>query len=80
MFNLRTDYLGTAQDYERVLKTRNTVLRQVAGDALDRSRGEDMLAVYDQQIAEIGARILGLPLQPRCDLSDRRRIDLIAAP
>ncbi|HEY0987703.1 MAG TPA: hypothetical protein VGD80_11655 [Kofleriaceae bacterium] len=27
MLKLRTDCLGTAQDYERVLKTRNTVLR-----------------------------------------------------
>ena len=58
VFNLRTDYLGTAQDYERVLKTRNTVLRQVSDGALDRTRSEDLLAVYDQQIAEIGARVI----------------------
>jgi len=58
VFNLRTDYLGTAQDYERVLKTRNTVLRQVSDGALERGRGEDLLAVYDQQIAEIGARVI----------------------
>jgi DNA replication and repair protein RecF len=58
VFNLRTDYLGTAQDYERVLKTRNTVLRQVSDGALDRTRSEDLLAVYDQQLAEIGARVI----------------------
>jgi DNA replication and repair protein RecF len=58
VFNLRTDYLGTAQDYERVLKTRNTVLRQVGDGALDRGRSEDLLAVYDQQLAEIGARVI----------------------
>ncbi|HZJ64903.1 MAG TPA: DNA replication and repair protein RecF, partial [Kofleriaceae bacterium] len=58
VFNLRTDYLGTAQDYERVLKTRNTVLRQVSDGALDRTRSEDLLSVYDQQLAEIGARVI----------------------
>jgi len=58
VFNLRPDFLGTAQDYERVLKTRNTVLRQLADGAIDRRRAEDMLAVYDQQIAEHGARVV----------------------
>jgi recombinational DNA repair ATPase RecF len=32
VFNLRPDYLATAQDYERVLKTRNTVLRQIGDE------------------------------------------------
>jgi DNA replication and repair protein RecF len=58
VFNLRPDYLGVAQDYERVLKTRNTVLRQVGEGALDRRRAEDLLAVYDQQIAAIGAQVI----------------------
>ncbi|TMQ26711.1 MAG: DNA replication/repair protein RecF [Deltaproteobacteria bacterium] len=58
VFNLRPDYLGTAQDYERVLKTRNTVLRQVGDGALDRRRGEDLLAVYDQQLAGIAAQVI----------------------
>src|SRR5262249_36690211 len=62
VFNLRPDYLATAQDYERVLKTRNTVLRQ-AGEArgeaqINRRRAEELLAVYDQQLAEIGARVI----------------------
>jgi DNA replication and repair protein RecF len=58
VFNLRPDYLGTAQDYERVLRTRNTVLRQVSEGALDRGRAEDLLAVYDQQVADLGARVI----------------------
>jgi DNA replication and repair protein RecF len=58
VFNLRPDYLATAQDYERVLKTRNTVLRQVSDGALDRGRAEELLAVYDHQVAEIGARVI----------------------
>ena len=58
VFNLRPGYLGTAQDYERVLKTRNTVLRQAGDGAVDRRRAEDLLAVYDQQLASIGAQVI----------------------
>src|SRR6185503_11006462 len=58
VFNLRPDYLATAQDYERVLKTRNTVLRQAADGALDGRRVEELLAVYDQQLAAVGARVI----------------------
>jgi len=58
VFNLRPDYLGTAQDYERVLKTRNTVLRQAGDERLDRRRAEELLAVYDVQLAELGARVI----------------------
>jgi DNA replication and repair protein RecF len=60
VFNLRADYLGIAQDYERVLKTRNTVLRQAAdGDgAVARRRAEDLLAVYDHQLAALGAQVV----------------------
>jgi DNA replication and repair protein RecF len=58
VFNLRPGYLSTAQDYERVLKTRNTVLRQVGTGAIDRRRAEDLLAVYDQQLARLGAQVI----------------------
>jgi DNA replication and repair protein RecF len=62
VFNLRPDYLVTAQDYERVLKTRNTVLRQAGADRLDRRldhrRAEELLAVYDVQLAELGTRVI----------------------
>jgi DNA replication and repair protein RecF len=58
VFNLRPDYLATAQDYERVLRTRNTVLRQAGDGALDRRRLEDMLAVYDLQLARLGAQVI----------------------
>jgi DNA replication and repair protein RecF len=59
VFNLRPDYLGIAQDYERVLKTRNTVLRQARDGALDSRQTEELLAVYDEQLADIGARVIG---------------------
>jgi DNA replication and repair protein RecF len=58
VFNLRPDYLATAQDYERVLKTRNAVLRQAGDGAIDRRRAEELLAVYDLQLAELGARVI----------------------
>ena len=58
VFNLRPDYLATAQDYERVLKTRNAVLRQASDGALDRRRTEELLVVYDVQLAELGARVV----------------------
>jgi DNA replication and repair protein RecF len=58
VFNLRPDYLGTAQRYERVLKTRNTVLRQAGDGAIDRRRLEDLLAVYDQQLGALGAEVI----------------------
>ena len=34
-----------------MLRTRNTVLRQAGDGAIDRRRLEDLLAVYDQQLA-----------------------------
>jgi DNA replication and repair protein RecF len=58
VFNLRPDYLATAQNYERVLKTRNTVLRRAGEGLCDRRQAEELLAVYDQQLAEIGARVI----------------------
>jgi DNA replication and repair protein RecF len=62
VFNLRSDYLATAQDYERVLKTRNAVLRQAGEDRIDRRRAEELLAVYDRQLADIGARVIAARL------------------
>jgi DNA replication and repair protein RecF len=62
VFNLRPDYLTVAQDYERVLKTRNTVLRQASDGGIDRARLEAMLAVYDVQLAELGARVIAARL------------------
>lgn len=62
VFNLRPDYLTTAQTYERVLKTRNAVLRRTSEGACDRRQAEELLAVYDQQLAEVGARVIAARL------------------
>ena len=60
VFNLRADHLGLAQDYERVLRTRNAVLRQAGDGAIDRRRTEDLLSVYDQQLAALGAQVIAV--------------------
>jgi DNA replication and repair protein RecF len=53
VFNRQADYMPLAQDYEKVLRSRNAVLR----DAQDGRRVDDMLAVYDQQLAGLASRI-----------------------
>ena len=54
VFNLRGDYLATVQDYEKVLKQRNSVLRMAADGKLATARLDEMLAVYDVQLAQHG--------------------------
>jgi len=70
VFQRAPEYLGEAQDYDKVLRSRNAVLRAAqgrggggAGSARD-SAG--LLAVYDQRLAELGARRI------------RRRASLVA--
>jgi DNA replication and repair protein RecF len=53
VFNLRPDFLPIAQDYEKVLKQRNAVLRQAAEGA----RVGEMLEVYDVQLAQLGVTV-----------------------
>jgi DNA replication and repair protein RecF len=51
VFNRQPSYLGDAQAYDKVLRSRNAVLRSgVAGTG-------DLLAVYDEQLAQLGARV-----------------------
>ena len=57
VFNLRPDYLAGVQDYEKVLKQRNTVLRMAGQGAMSGTRVDELLAVYDQQLAELGLAI-----------------------
>lgn len=54
VFNLRPDYLGSVQGYEKVLKQRNSVLRMAGQGTLAASRVDELLGVYDQQLAELG--------------------------
>jgi DNA replication and repair protein RecF len=51
VFNLDASYLTTASDYDKVLRTRNSVLRQAGEGRLVGRQVEEMLAVYDEQLA-----------------------------
>ena len=56
VFQRAPDYLGEAQDFDKVLRSRNAVLRaaQARGGGTRDTAG--LLAVYDQRLAELGAR------------------------
>jgi DNA replication and repair protein RecF len=56
VFNRRGDYMPLAQDYDKVLKNRNALLREV-GEGRRPAGVDDMLAVYDQQLAGLAARM-----------------------
>ncbi len=58
VFNLEASYLSLATDYDKVLRTRNTVLRQTGQGALDRRQASDLLAVYDEQLAALAVSIV----------------------
>lgn len=53
VFNLESGYLTTASDYDKVLRTRNSVLRQAGEGRLVGNQVEELLAVYDEQLAEL---------------------------
>ena len=53
VFQRVPEYLAEAQSYEKVLRNRNAVLRGMRERA---SRDPGLLEVYDQQLAELGAR------------------------
>lgn len=55
VFTMRPDFLSCAQDFEKVLKSRNLILRD---DAMNRASKTAMLEVYDQQLAGLAAQIL----------------------
>ncbi len=55
VFTLSPEFLSTAQDYEKVLKTRNLTLKNE--DLSSSSKGQ-MLDVYDVQLAELAAEVL----------------------
>jgi len=57
VFNRRGDYMPLAQDYEKVLRSRNAILRDVGEGRRSVASVEDMLAVYDQQLAALAARM-----------------------
>ena len=55
VFNQGPEYLGQIQDYEKVLKQRNSVLKQA--EQTGASRLDELLAVYDRQLAVLGIAV-----------------------
>lgn len=51
VFNLDPMYLAIASDYDKVLRTRNSVLRQAGQGALGGKQVGELLDVYDEQLA-----------------------------
>ena len=56
VFTLDPSYLIVASDYDKVLRTRNTVLRQANGSGAHHV--EQLLAVYDEQLAVLAVSIV----------------------
>jgi len=75
VFNARPEYLAQVQDYEKTLKQRNAVLKQAAQGVLGGVRVEELLVVYDQQLAAHGLAIANA----RAQLVDEIRPELAAA-
>lgn len=58
VFNLEPGYLQTASDYDKVLRTRNTVLKQAGQGVLGGRQLEEMLGVYDAQLAQLAVAMV----------------------
>lgn len=58
VFNLEASYLATASDYDKVLRTRNSVLRQAGQGTLHGRQVDELLAVYDAQLARLAVAIV----------------------
>ena len=57
VFGRDAGYLELAADYDKVLRARNVLLRQAQERPLPAAQLGDLLAVYDQQLAGLGARV-----------------------
>jgi len=58
VFNLEPGYLSTASDYDKVLRTRNTVLKQAGQGIVGGHKLDELLAVYDAQLAELAVAMV----------------------
>ena len=57
VFNARPEYLAHVQDYEKVLKQRNALLKMHAQQTMSTARVEEMLSIYDEQLAHVGQTV-----------------------
>ncbi len=63
VFNWEPSYLGIAQAYEKTLRSRNQLLRDVQSDRTSWVKAEPLVDVYDQQLAAIGGQVVSLRAQ-----------------
>ncbi len=68
VFGRRASYLTTAQAFDKVLRSRNAVLRGIAEG--DRS-GRDLLDVYDQQLAPLAVAVVAARQELLAELGPR---------
>jgi len=76
VFNRQPAHLSVVRDYEKAIKSRNTLLKDaMASGALNR----DLLAVYDEQVATLGARLVAARIGLLVELAPhfRRAFDAI---
>jgi DNA replication and repair protein RecF len=70
VFNRRPQYLAAVQAYDKVVKSRNVLLRDL-GEGRGRRGTDEMLEVYDQQLAELGARVMADRLEFLVEIGPR---------
>jgi DNA replication and repair protein RecF len=75
VFNAKPDYLAAVQDYEKALKQRNAILKLHGQGAMTPARVEEMLTIYDLQLADYGLAIANA----RAALVEEIRVELAAA-
>ncbi len=57
VFNRTPGYLTWVQAYEKVVKNRNALLRDIGGGKRSLRQAGDLLAVFDHKLAELGAQL-----------------------
>lgn len=70
VFNRRPAHLSSVRDYEKAVKNRNTLLKDAATTG---SLNRDLLAVYDEQVASLGAQLMHARLELLTELTPHFR-------
>jgi len=58
VFNRRPHYLGQVQSYEKTVRNRNALLRDIASGKRPKSHTHEVLSVFDQQLAVLGSSLI----------------------
>lgn len=58
VFNYEPGYLALAADYDKVVRTRNAVLKQAGQGVIGPRQVEELLSVYDTQLAQLAVQII----------------------